>query len=174
MLDAIIVDLSGIATLITLIGAIAVAFKIYPFSRTQLTILMLIVSVGCLLGSLYMSDILKLKPCDLCWWQRVFMYPTVVLSAVALYRKNTINLFTNVAGLSIIGLLFALFNVYVQFGPKETTALFCDLTNPCSEIDVIALGFLTLPMMSAVAFLFLLACAWAAGLPDDRTEITNE
>lgn len=167
MLDTLIVDLSGIATLITFIGAIAIGFKAYPFTRVQLTWLIFLVSLGCLLGSLFMSDVLKLSPCDLCWWQRIFMYPIVILSGISLIRKNTESLFINVVGLSIPGLLTALFNVWVQYGPKETTALFCDPTNPCSEIDVIALNVLTLPMMSAVAFLFFLACARAAGSPND-------
>lgn len=101
------------------------------------------------------------------------MYPIAILSGISLFRKNTDSLFINVVGLSVPGLLFALFNIWVQYGPQETTALFCDPTNPCSEIDVIALNILTLPMMSAVAFLFCLACAWAAGLPEDRTEITQ-
>lgn len=170
MLDTVIVDLSGIATLITLIAAIAIAAKAYPFTRLQLTAMMFVVSAGCLVGSLFMSEVLKLTPCNLCWWQRIFMYPVVILSGIALYRRNTENLFLNTVGLSIPGLLFALFNVYVQYAPSDTAALFCDPNNPCSEIDVIALNVLTLPMMSAVAFLFLLACAWAAGGSHDRTE----
>lgn len=173
MLDAVIVDLSGIATLITLIAAVAIAVKAYPFTRLQLAALMFVVSVGCLVGSLFMSDILKLTPCNLCWWQRIFMYPVVILSGIALIRKNTENLFINTVGLSIPGLLVALFNVYVQYAPKDQAALFCDPNNPCSEIDVIALNVLTLPMMSAVAFLFLLACAWAVGGAKDRTEKTQ-
>lgn len=173
MLDAVIVDLSGIATLISLIAAIAIAVKVYPFSRVQLAALMFLVSFGCLVGSLFMSEVLKLTPCNLCWWQRIFMYPVVVLSGIAIIRKNTDNLFINTIGLSVPGLLVALFNVYVQYAPKDTAALFCDPNNPCSEIDVIALNVLTLPMMSAVAFLFLLACAWAAGEANNRMEKTQ-
>lgn len=175
MWDTVLVDLSGIATLITAIATGAIVAKVYPFSRMQLAGLVFLVSLGCLLGSLYMSDVLNLPPCDLCWWQRIFIYPTVVISAVALIKKNTTLLFTNVAALSTIGLGFALLNIYIQSVPNATTLYVCDPKNPCSEIDVIALGFLTLPMMSAVAYLFFLACAWAAArTPDNRMEISHE
>ena len=35
------------------------------------------------LGSLYMSQIAKFPPCELCWFQRICMYPNVILFAVA-------------------------------------------------------------------------------------------
>ncbi|WP_418896427.1 disulfide bond formation protein B [Stomatohabitans albus] len=174
MLDTIIVDFTGIATLLTAIAGVVVATKTIPLSRFHLNLLIFAVSFGCLVGSLYMSNVLKLLPCELCWWQRIFIYPLVPLSAVALYKKNTSNLFTNVTTLSVIGLCFSLINIYVQSVPEASTLIVCDPNNPCSAIDVIALNFLTLPMMSAIAFLFFLACAWAARTPVDRMETTHE
>lgn len=35
-------------------------------------------------GSLYMSEILLWEPCKLCWVQRIFMYPLVLLLGIAL------------------------------------------------------------------------------------------
>ena len=40
------------------------------------------------LGSLYFSFILKLEPCLLCWYQRIFMFPLVVIIGVGIYRKD--------------------------------------------------------------------------------------
>lgn len=165
MIDAIIVDLAGIATLLVALAGIVVALRALPLTRIQLSGLVFLVSFGSVVGSLYMSEILALPPCNLCWWQRIFIYPIAVISAVALIRRNTTNLFTNVSVLSVLGLLTALVNIYVQTYPDSGGLFICDPKNPCSEIDVIALNFLTLPMMSAVAFLFFLICAWVAS-PD--------
>ncbi|HDX9707084.1 TPA: disulfide bond formation protein B, partial [Bacillus thuringiensis] len=39
-------------------------------------------------GSLYLSEILKFEPCNLCWYQRIFMYPLVILLGVAIIKKD--------------------------------------------------------------------------------------
>ena len=43
--------------------------------------------VACIatLGSLFLSEIMGMKPCVLCWWQRIFMYPLVIILPMGLY-----------------------------------------------------------------------------------------
>ena len=36
------------------------------------------------LGSLFFGEIMKLPPCTLCWYQRICMYPLVVILAVGI------------------------------------------------------------------------------------------
>ncbi|KPC98964.1 Disulfide bond formation protein C [Geobacillus sp. BCO2] len=40
------------------------------------------------LGSLYFSEVLGFIPCDLCWFQRIFMYPQVIILGIAIVRKD--------------------------------------------------------------------------------------
>ena len=40
------------------------------------------------LGSLYFSEVRGFEPCTLCWYQRILMYPIVLISGVALFQKN--------------------------------------------------------------------------------------
>lgn len=40
------------------------------------------------LGSLFYSEIIGFEPCKLCWYQRVFMYPQVIIFGIALWKKK--------------------------------------------------------------------------------------
>ena len=40
------------------------------------------------LGSLYFSEVKGFIPCDLCWYQRIFMYPLAVILGIAVYRGD--------------------------------------------------------------------------------------
>ena len=46
-----------------------------------------IVSAIATLGSLYFSEIRHYEPCKLCWIQRIFMYPIVIMTTVAFIQK---------------------------------------------------------------------------------------
>jgi disulfide bond formation protein DsbB len=46
------------------------------------------VALTCTLGSLYLSEVAKFPPCILCWYQRIAMYPLVVILAVASLRRD--------------------------------------------------------------------------------------
>ncbi len=40
------------------------------------------------MGSLYFSEVREFEPCTLCWYQRILMYPIVLIAGVALFQKN--------------------------------------------------------------------------------------
>lgn len=48
-----------------------------------------LVSLVAALGSLFVSEVMRLPPCILCWYQRIGMYPLVPLLTIALLRKDT-------------------------------------------------------------------------------------
>jgi len=104
------------------------------------------------LGSLYFSQILKLVPCELCWFQRILMYPLVILFTVALVRKDK-NVAYYALPMSTIGAGIATYQYLLQMTPlKETTPFQCNLSTPCSEIQFSLLGFITIPFLSFAAF----------------------
>ena len=37
------------------------------------------------LGALFLSDVMRLAPCSLCWYQRIFMFSLAVVLAVGLF-----------------------------------------------------------------------------------------
>ncbi|ENQ3105062.1 disulfide bond formation protein DsbB [Bacillus sp. 491mf] len=116
-----------------------------------------IVSSLATIGSLYFSEIKELPPCDLCWYQRIFMYSIPLLIGISKWKKHKdITIYIKV--FSGIGLAFALYQVILQTWQIKNPA--CGIETNCSNIDVQYFGFLTIPMMSLFAFLIIFLCAF--------------
>ena len=50
-----------------------------------------VVSFVATLGSLYFSEVRGYEPCELCWYQRIFMYPIVIIDNGCLHSKKCTN-----------------------------------------------------------------------------------
>lgn len=112
--------------------------------------------------TLYYEHGLQYLPCDLCWYQRIFLYPQVFLFAYAWYKKDKAIL-PYILILSIIGLMVAFYHHMLQIGfdlyKPCSTALFAV---SCAKPSFIEFGFVTFPFMAVVLFGFLsvlVACA---------------
>lgn len=116
-------------------------------------------SLAAVLGSLYYSEIAGYGPCILCWWQRVFMYPQVIIAAVALW-KNDRRAIRYLMALSAIGVAVAGYHYLLEWGLVPSGL--CPATGPnCAQRFVYEFGYITLPLMSLTAFAisFLVALA---------------
>jgi disulfide bond formation protein DsbB len=103
------------------------------------------------------SEVFGFVPCGLCWLQRVFLYPQVILLGMALWRKDK-NIAVYGIGLSIPGLVISLYQHYLQMGGSELIG--CPTAGAganCAERILFEFGFMTFPLMSAFLFLFLIA-----------------
>jgi disulfide bond formation protein DsbB len=118
-----------------------------------------LVSVLATGGSLLFSEVLNFTPCVLCWFQRIFMYPIVLLSGLAYFKKDRKIIFY-VAAMALIGLLFA--SVHYMGQVNENTILPCNAVGysaSCSENFFKEFGYVTIPFMALSAFVLLIA-AW--------------
>ena len=103
------------------------------------------------LGSLFFSEIMAVPVCVLCWYQRIAMYPLVVILAIGLfpYDKRVLRY----AGvLAAIGWLLAVFQVLLVAGIIPEKIQPCVQGIPCSETHVSLLGFLNIPVLSFLTF----------------------
>lgn len=112
-------------------------------------------SLGGSAMTLIHSEIFNLPPCPLCWWQRIFLYPQVILFAIALYTKDrSVYLYSMV--LSILGASFAIYHHALQMFPAGS--LPCPAQGvSCSQILYLQFGYITYPMMALSLFVFLFA-----------------
>lgn len=121
------------------------------FSKYALTAAF-IVSLMATLGSLFYSEILHYQPCKLCWFQRIFMYPQVILLGIAAWKHDyCIKKYS--LTLSLIGLLIAAYHYLMQIG--LIIAINCGVVGysaSCNETFVLQYGYITIPMMSLTAF----------------------
>lgn len=119
---------------------------------------MFIFSLGGTLGSLYFSEVVKLPPCDLCWYQRIMLYPIAIITLVGVIKKDA-KFYLYTFPLAAIGMVIALYQYLLQktdLFPKAVVG--CDPLNPCDRIDFELAGFITIPLLSFGAFLAILAC----------------
>ncbi|MGP3608163.1 disulfide formation protein C [Anoxybacteroides rupiense] len=103
------------------------------------------------LGSLYFSEVMKFIPCDLCWFQRIFMYPQVILLGLAAIRKEYSMARYSLA-LSVIGGTTSLYHYLIQKVPLlQEHAITCGRV-PCTGQYINWLGFITIPFLALTAF----------------------
>lgn len=102
-------------------------------------------------GSLFFSEVLKYIPCDLCWYQRILMYPLVILLGVASAKKDyKMSLYTLI--LSVIGGLISLYHYLIQKVPAlHELGNACGIV-PCNSDYINWLGFITIPFLALIAF----------------------
>ncbi|MFH1235744.1 MAG: disulfide oxidoreductase [Parcubacteria group bacterium] len=107
-------------------------------------------------GSLFFSEIAHFTPCKLCWFQRIFMYPQVVVLGIALLKKERTIAVMQSLMLSAIGVVFAGYHYNLQMFAKVVKP--CSLNDPvsCAEKVVIHYGYITIPMMALTAFLMII------------------
>lgn len=121
----------------------------------------LLVSATALGGSLFFSEVMGLTPCRLCWFQRILMYPVVVVAAVALLRDDR-RASLYVLPLSLTGIGVSSYHYLLQQGLfSESTGCAKD-GPPCSAIDWLAFDFITIPFLALTAFLLISLGASAA------------
>ncbi len=103
------------------------------------------------LGSLLYSNVIGFDPCTLCWIQRIFMYPMLVLLAVAFVRNETKLMRPYLLWLSGLGGLVAIYQYLLQFG--FVPSLVCSASAvSCTKLYVLGFGFVTIPLMSLTVF----------------------
>ncbi len=106
--------------------------------------------------TLVYSEIFGFPPCPLCWWQRVCLYPQVVLFAIALKTRDTSVALYSIA-LSTIGLGIAAYHHLLQVLPSGSLPCPAEGVVSCGQRFVFEFGFVTFPLMSAALFAFLIA-----------------
>jgi len=119
-----------------------------------------VVSLATTLGSLYFSDVAGFLPCKLCWYQRIAMYPLSVLLLIAAVRRDR-SVWVYVVPQATIGALIAAYHTQLQAFPDQSSS-FCTLAAPCTERYVWEFGFVSLPFMALVAFVFIIAMVLVA------------
>lgn len=106
--------------------------------------------------SLVYSEILGFLPCGLCWIQRIFLYPQVILSGMGIWKRDR-SVADYLLGLSIPGAFIALYQHYLQMG--GTSLLPCPAVAAdadCAQRFLFEFGHVTFPFMALVAFVFII------------------
>jgi len=135
--------------------------KAFGLLKNKAYLLIFLIAFFATLGSLFFSNVVGLPPCDLCWYQRILMYPLLLLFLVALIKKEKV-LSSYALVFSSLGVIVALYQYYLQIGTmlnvKVGEIIPCSVTGTvsCASISDLAFGFVTLPLSSFVAFALII------------------
>jgi disulfide bond formation protein DsbB len=157
-------------SLLTIIGAIAlvawlialVLKKDFSWIREYALPIGFFVTLAGAFMTLFYSEYIGYLPCALCWFQRIFLYPQIVLFGLAWWKKDRgVTFYT--LWLSVIGFILASYHHYIQMGYKEllpcpATGMFAD----CAKPSFVEFGFVTFPFMAIVLFGFLILLSYTA------------
>lgn len=116
------------------------------------------VAIGAMGGSLYFSERAGFIPCELCWFQRIAMYPMAVILPIGIIRRDQNVMWYSLA-LSSIGLMISGYHVWIQWFPSSSN--FCEFDNPCSAKWVEAFDVFTIPQMAGMSFLLIIVLSLA-------------
>ncbi len=100
-------------------------------------------------GSLFYSNYAGFVPCILCWYQRIFMYPEVIILGLALIKKDNRIVDYSLA-LSIIGLAISIYHNYIYFTGLHSNV--CTSAESCTAPYITEFGYIIIPMMALTAF----------------------
>ena len=103
------------------------------------------------LGSLFFSEVMEVPVCELCWYQRIAMYPLVLILAIGLLPFDP-KVLRYAAAFTGLGWLIALFHVLLVAGIIPESAQPCVQGIPCSETHISLFGFLNIPTLSLLTF----------------------
>lgn len=121
-----------------------------------------VVAAAATLASFVLSNVVDLIPCDLCWWQRILMFPLPLILGAAVLRSDKLA-FIYVLLLSIIGAIIALYHALLQWDVIEHSITECSITSgSCSEPEILWLGFLTIPFGAFLSFMAINFLMWRA------------
>ena len=106
-------------------------------------------------GSLYFSEVADFTPCNLCWYQRIAMYPLALILLIAAIRRDR-GVRWYVGPLAGVGALISTYHYLVEWFPSLEGSSVCSVAVPCTTPWFRSLGFVTLSFMALCGFLFIL------------------
>ncbi|MER8550807.1 disulfide bond formation protein B [Mesorhizobium sp. M0976] len=115
------------------------------------------VALAASLTVLFVGEVMGQVPCNLCWFQRAFMFPLAIILAIASYRSDA-GAWVYATPLAVGGWLVAGFHTLLYAGIIPEAIEPCGVGPSCSSADMTILGGWPLPALSVLAFTAIIAC----------------
>jgi len=133
-----------------------------PPAAWLLLLLAWLVAATATLSALFLGEIVGLPICSMCWYQRIAMFPLAVILPFGLFPDLDRRMIRAGLALALLGLLLALYHQGIVAGLVPERIQPCVQGIPCSETVISWFGFITIPLLSIVAFATLVALLGAA------------
>ncbi len=110
----------------------------------------LMATVGTL-GALFMSEIMGLVPCELCWYQRICLFPLSVVLLMGLLPLDR-GVVRYALPVTLIGLGFTVYHCLLFYGFIPESLQPCRQGISCKDDNMELFGWLPIPILSLIAF----------------------
>lgn len=106
--------------------------------------------------SVFFSSVMEFEPCVLCWYQRICLFPLVLILGAGLvaFDKSVVKYSLPLA---IAGWLVALYHTLLYSGIIPESIQPCSQGVSCTEKYIELFGFITIPMLSLLSFSTIIA-----------------
>lgn len=149
-MNGLLASLTAAAALIAIAYGIAMIRRAdVPTLRNAALPLAGAIAATSMAGSLYYSEIAGYVPCELCWYQRIAMYPLAIILVIAAVRKDT----SVIPYGLVLSLTGAVVSAYHYIGQAFPATSACDIDASCAFQWVNVAGFISIPLMALVGFL---------------------
>lgn len=112
-----------------------------------------VVSLAGFVTSVYFGEVLNYHPCNLCWYQRICLFPLAYLLGVAVYTEN-LKLARYCLPISILGAVVALYHSMGQWFPTLESSRICGYHDECSA-PIFSFFGITFPIFSLIGFVLI-------------------
>lgn len=119
------------------------------------------------LGALFLSEVMAIAPCVLCWYQRIFMFPLVLILPAGLLPYDG-KIVRYALPLASVGWLIALFHVLLLAGYIPERIKPCAQGVPCTDEQIVWFEFLKIPHLSLLAFSIVITLLILTRTKDSR------
>ncbi len=116
-----------------------------------------LIALAATVGSLFFSEVMQLPPCVLCWYQRIAMYPLVLVIGVGIITRD-LRLKIYALPLCVTGLAVSAYHNLLYYGLIANSILPCTEGVSCTSLQIEWLGFITIPLMALTAFIGVAIC----------------
>lgn len=112
-------------------------------------------------GALFLGEVMGKTPCVLCWYQRIAMFPLVLVLGVGLFTSDarSVRYALPLAG---VGCGIATYHLLVFWGVVSEGLVPCGKGSSCADADVQLAGVVPIPLLSLAAFTGILIALWVA------------
>jgi disulfide bond formation protein DsbB len=108
-------------------------------------------------GSLFFSEVAHFVPCELCWFQRICMYPLSIMTLLMALADDH-RAARYLLPLPLVGAGVATYHLLVENGVvKQTQACLLSAPGGCATKWINEFGFVTIPTLALTAFALVFA-----------------
>ena len=116
-----------------------------------------IIALIATVGSLFFSEVMQLPPCVLCWYQRIAMYPLVLIIGIGIITCDS-RMKSYALPICLSGLAISIYHNLLYYGILPESIAPCTEGISCTSRQIEWLGFITIPLLALAAFIGLSLC----------------